>query len=131
MSYRLSQRQIKVEQIFTSAARRAFETAKGISEGLGLSPLDIQPKESLYHATEAEYTLFVQQLNNTYQSVAIIGHNPDLTAWVNSLAGTPIENVPTLGMAMIEFEQEDWADITAGKGDLLWYDFPKKPFKLS
>ncbi|MEL6533988.1 MAG: histidine phosphatase family protein [Bacteroidota bacterium] len=127
MASRLQHRGLKADVIYASAARRAFETAKGIAPGLDLSALDIIPQENLYHATVDLYTDFVRDLPNYYQSVVIVGHNPDITDWVNTMCNSQIENIPTLGMALIEFEAEAWENAGPEQGSLVWYDYPKKP----
>ena len=132
MAQRLVARSVEVQALYCSAARRTYATAEMLAQALGLDVLDIQPQEALYHVTAQGYTQFVRSLPDGVDSAAIIGHNPGLTDWVNALTQSSIENVPTLGMALVQFpEAVSWQDVGPAVGKLIWYDYPKKPFDLS
>jgi phosphohistidine phosphatase len=45
----------------------------------------------------------------------IFGHNSAITDFVNKFGDFFIENVPTSGLVVIEFETDFWKNITKGK----------------
>jgi len=56
----------------------------------------------------------------------IFGHNPDLTSVTNSLTGSDIYNIPTCGIAEIDFDISAWNEIEKNIGTLVNFDYPKK-----
>ena len=129
MADRLLERNVRVDQIISSDALRAKTTAQLLSSALGHSPNDITFSHKLYLTGTDAYLRLIHQLPDTFTSVALVGHNPDLTLLANQLGGLDIDNVPTLGMVYLEFpEIHLWSDVRQGQGSLRWFDFPKKPF---
>jgi phosphohistidine phosphatase len=53
----------------------------------------------------------------------IFGHNHAFTSIVNTFGNSYIENVPTSGLVMLEFNINNWQDLTHGKTALIL--FPK------
>jgi phosphohistidine phosphatase len=39
-----------------------------------------------------------------------------------------IENIPTCGIAAIEFDEDSWNDLKDKTGHLLFFEYPKKYF---
>ena len=56
----------------------------------------------------------------------IFGHNPGFTDLVNYLSGSNIYNIPTCGIAEIDFNINTWKDIDRNGGELIDFDYPKK-----
>jgi phosphohistidine phosphatase len=56
----------------------------------------------------------------------LFGHNPTITELVNALAQTTIGNVPTCGIAEIQFDIESWEDVHEGLGTMQLFDYPKR-----
>ena len=61
-------------------------------------------------------------------AVALVafGHNPGLTDLTNHLSGSVIYNIPTCGIAEIDFDISSWSNLTDGLGKLVSFDYPKK-----
>ena len=68
----------------------------------------------------------ISNLDDGVDCVMLVGHNPTLTQLVNSLAQCDIGNMPTCGIAVLEFRMDSWADIDSVKAKLLDFDYPKK-----
>ena len=49
-----------------------------------------------------------------------------MTDLANDLTGEYIDNIPTCGIARVKLDIDSWKDLIAGKGELSWFDFPKK-----
>src|SRR5210317_145662 len=65
--------------ILTSPAKRAVETAQIFVKKLGLPEDCLTIEKSIYEAERADMLHLVHQLDDSLQSVLIIGHNPGAT----------------------------------------------------
>ena len=51
---------------------------------------------------------------NKWETVMIVGHNHAFTSLVNMLGSSYLENLPTCGFVIIQFDEDSWSDITGG-----------------
>lgn len=112
----------KPEEIISSTAKRALHTALIYNQKLNVR---LTEEKDLYHIDYMELFHYICALPNNLNTVAIVGHNPGLTNIVNYLTGADIYNIATAGIAAIQFEVNDWAEISGETGELLWYQYPK------
>jgi len=117
---------IKPIQIISSPAIRALHTAEIIAAQLGFDKKKIEKNKQLYFEGIENIFKVIQSLDAKTNTAFIFGHNPDFTQLVNLFSATGIENLPTCGIAGIEFNVKDWSEATAATGKLLFYDFPKR-----
>ena len=125
MGKRLKEKDIVVELMLSSPARRAVSTCKRIAEVLSYPEEKIRLEDKLYHATEDKMLDVIHGFKDQVDNVMIFGHNPGLTDFVNSLANGHISNVPTCGVVACNFFVDSWKDIDWGKGTIIFYDYPK------
>ena len=124
---RLAARGLRPEFIVSSPARRARRTAKLIARELEL-PDDRLILETEIYDAEAEVLLkVVRALDERWEHVLLVGHNPGLTELGNLLADCGIENIPTCGVLCLDFDTGDWKSLGPRSGTLVFYDTPKKP----
>lgn len=123
MAIRLKNRGLKIDLLLSSPAKRAKSTAKFFAKTLGFA--EIQFESSVYEANSTTLLNVVNQINNTADTAVIFGHNPGLTDLTNLLSHADIYNIPTAGMVLIKFPVEQWALVSAGTGDLIFFDYPK------
>lgn len=71
--------------------------------------------DDLYTFDEAILTKTIKNCNDSVPSLIIFGHNNAITDFVNKFGNKFIENVPTSGVVIIEFPQENWNNISNGK----------------
>lgn len=126
MGKRLKEKRIHPDLMVTSPARRALATCKRIAEVLDYKEDKIKIDRDLYHAGHDEILQVIKSLKDKHDSVMIVGHNPGLTTFVNSIGKLSIDNVPTCGVAAFELPVTSWSDVAFEKGVLLFYDYPKK-----
>jgi phosphohistidine phosphatase len=119
-------RELAPDRIISSPAKRARKTAKLIAAGVGCDAGTIDVRERIYMQGVPALIELVQELDDAWNRVYLVGHNPDLTELVNRLAGEDIDNIPTCGVASIEFEVGSWAHVMAGAGRLAFFDYPKR-----
>ena len=88
--------------LISSTARRTMDTAKLFCEVLGLSPDQSESDRDLYHADAFAMLQIIGGLDNTLNTVFLVGHNPGMTVLANILQPGLTENLPTCGIAVFE-----------------------------
>src|SRR5947209_3044939 len=86
MAKRLRKRDIKVDLFLSSTALRARTTAAYFADEYDVSKKDIVLEEKLYLAPAEAYYEVLSKLDNKHDTVAVFGHNPGITAFVNHLS---------------------------------------------
>lgn len=124
MGQRLLQKQIIPELIVSSTAYRAEATAKILATELQL--LDkIIANTNIYEAGLGNLMEVIYGLDNDFDQVMLVGHNPGFTMLVNYLQDDRhIDNMQTCATALLSFDVDHWSAVKLGK--LLDYDYPKK-----
>jgi len=103
------------QKIISSDAVRALTTAHYFQAALKLSDEDFSTNHSLYDFSGQNVMEVIASLDNTLDRVMIVGHNHAFTSIANMLGNKYIENVPTSGFVMLEFDENSWADVTTGR----------------
>ena len=127
MGKRLKEREITVDLMITSPAKRAWKTCKAIAKILGYPEEKIKKEKELYHAGEESFLSVLRSIKDPNDVVMIFGHNPGLTEFVNSLFDENIMNVPTAGVVGGKLNIDSWRELKLGCGEMMFFDFPKKP----
>lgn len=110
--------------MISSPAVRAYHTACLFAEELGYDKRSIAKNDNLYFNGPSAILETLRQTGNEVNDVLVFGHNPDTLALVNNFAGTDFENVPTSGIACIQFNVANWQDISLQNGTFRWLDYP-------
>lgn len=129
MGKRLKERGIHPSLILSSPAKRAVSTCKRLADAMGHDRRNIEIDQALYHADEEDILSVVWRIDRKLTSVMIVGHNPGLTDFVNSINRNqePVtQNMPTCGVVAFSFAIDEWKGVTFGTGKLDFFDFPKK-----
>ena len=114
------------DQIITSPAVRAYETAKIFAEKFDLNSDSLVKDEKLYMADYDDFIAVLGNVKKKTNKLMIIGHNPGLTYFVCAITGADIDNIPTCGVVKIDFDFEEWPEIQNKKGKLIFFEYPKK-----
>ncbi|TDN79822.1 phosphohistidine phosphatase [Salegentibacter sp. 24] len=110
--------------LWSSPAVRAYTTAKIFKDALHIPDEKFSVKKELYTFDEAHLLSVVKSCSDEVKKLMIFGHNPGMTALVNKLGDKSVDNLPTTGLCVIDFESDTWKDIKNGK--TLLQLFPKK-----
>jgi len=120
----LKKQGVKPDLIITSHAKRAKQTAKILQKILGRDiPLQIEKK--LYTGDEEDIYDLLFGLDDNVHKVFVVGHNPDLTDWVNRYKDKKIINLPTSGVFGVGFYARSWKDLPWASWQELLYVEPK------
>lgn len=110
--------------IIASTAVRAKETAKILKQELGLEE-KIKLSEKLYMGEPDDFVEVLKEVDNQYNTVLVVAHNPGLEAYLQIIDGE-IESVPTGGLGYLVLVLDDWKDISIETmGDLIGFWRPK------
>jgi phosphohistidine phosphatase len=103
------------QKMISSDATRAFSTAQFFKKALNISDANFETDHGLYDFSGQNVMRIIKALNNNLDSVMIVGHNHAFTSIANMLGNRYIENVPTCGFVMLQFDEKEWSEITTGK----------------
>ena len=103
------------QKIITSDASRAFETASSFKKAFSMKEEDFMTNHDLYDFSGQNVMDIIKKLPDSCDRIMIFGHNHAFTSIANMLGNTYIDNVPTCGFVHLEFDEEQWKDITTGK----------------
>ncbi len=126
MAQRLLKKKIHIDAFVTSTAKRALQTASHFIKAYGRSVEELQLQESLYHAPASEYFAVISAVDDRYDSIAVFGHNPGITEFVNQLTDSRIDNMPTCSIFAVDIDTKHWADFEAARKKFLFFDSPKQ-----
>lgn len=120
MAKHLKTQNIKIDKIYSSAAKRAKITGQKFAKELDI-PLKLY--RELYMVDEDELMKFINKKLNKHDSIAIVGHNPEITDLYNQVSDTYIDNIPTSGYVILKCE-----DIKISKQNckLIEFAYPKR-----
>jgi phosphohistidine phosphatase len=121
----LKSKSVALDFMISSTARRAAETAEYFAKGCNYPVNEIKYDPTLYHASsEGIFNQFLD-MNDDYQSIMLIGHNPAFTNFVNNFLQPPIDWLPTSGVVCLHFETHKWESIKAAPFKIGFVAFPK------
>lgn len=103
------------QKIISSDATRALSTAIFFKKALKIEDANFETNHELYDFSGQSVMRIIKSLDNSLNRVMIVGHNHAFTSVANMLGNSYIENVPTCGFVMLEFDEKNWSDITTGK----------------
>ena len=126
MGDRLKKQGILPDLLVTSPAKRARSTAKLLAKKMGYAKEEILIDDELYHGSDDMLIDIVRKLPDSSESAMLFGHNPGYTYFANQLCNINIYNIPTAGIVAIDFHVDSWQDVDFGKGELVFFDYPKK-----
>jgi phosphohistidine phosphatase len=102
---------VEIDLIISSDAVRARETAFIIARGISYPDTEIRLSSSIYNCGTDDLFRLLDSLADDIGSLMIVGHNPSMTDFANIFLEDIIYNMPTSGVACIEFNTDKWADI--------------------
>jgi phosphohistidine phosphatase len=120
---------IIVSRFISSPANRALTTAKFFAAAYGLHERDIMIKDLIYHESGRSIMSFIASLDDNLETVALFGHNPDITSMASMLTNEYFSNVPTCGLVCIDFNTDSWQNTGESLGKLRFFKYPKMYFK--
>jgi phosphohistidine phosphatase len=113
------------QYVIASPAMRTLQTAKLICAVWHYPLGKIVSNKTLYECTAQDIFTLIKKMDDKFDTIAIICHNPAITAFVNIYSDRYLANMPTTGAAYISFDVPYWKDIK-DKGISSWILRPKE-----
>ena len=126
MGEKLRQKEITIDRVYSSPAKRALDTAHYICDAMGYGADRIDHEPNLYHASADDLLEFVHELDDRFDAVAMVGHNPGFNDLANLLSGEPIDNIPTAGVVIFKASVAHWSEINRENVTMCDFDYPKR-----
>ena len=120
---------INPDLILSSPANRAHTTAKFFAQALNYPEDRIVTNETIYDRGPQQILYLLNELDESFKTVMLFGHNPDLSFLAKYLSNYDAGNLPTCGVVCIDFKSDNWVNIGEEKGKMRFFEFPKKYFK--
>jgi len=120
----LSSKINKICFLHSSSSVRTFETSKFFIDRIKFNK--IKYDDSLYHSSSFSILNMIRNYSDNFSSVAIIAHNPGLTNLINELTNIDLDNLPTTGIAEIDFNCLKWNNVSSKNSNLIEIKFPKQ-----
>lgn len=104
---------------------RTRSTADYFLSEMNFSKNGIVFLDEIYEARWDTLLAIVNALDDSFKTVAMIGHNPGFSQLSTYLSGEVVE-MPTCAIVTIVFEFDHWQMISGNTGEMIRFDFPKK-----
>jgi len=124
MAHALKEKKIMPDLILSSSAQRAKLTAKGLAKEIGYQG-KIEYVDALYMAKPETIHRLIKKVDDTVDTLFIVGHNPETTEFTNMLMTDYIDNVPTLGIVSLNLGIQKWRKFKIDKYSLEFFIYPK------
>ncbi len=122
---KLTLKKIFPSLIISSPANRAIHTALILAREMHYPAENIKISSSLYSDSEEEILKLIKSTDDNIQTLFIFGHNPTFTYLSNYFLKEEIENIPTSGVVLLDFNVTSWADISKKTVEAEYFIFPK------
>ena len=124
MADALEKKKVMPDLILSSSAKRAKLTAKGLAKEISYSD-EIKYIDALYMADPMDIISMIKEIEDKYNNVFIVGHNPETNELADLMLDDYIENVPTLGIVAFELPIEHWKKFKPEKAKFNFFIYPK------
>lgn len=114
VSKHFKESQVFPDLVLSSDAYRAKHTAEIFISNLDIDEKTVVFNHSLYDFSGELLTEVIKSCDKTMDCIMVFGHNHAITDFVNTYGDQFIENVPTCGLVIIDFEISDWSNLKAG-----------------
>ncbi len=125
MAKRISKEIKHIDAFISSPAKRARKTAEKFIGQYGLEKENLILVPSLYEAGLNDFYDVVENLDDSYETIALFSHNPGITDFANSQNCLDIFNMPTGSVFAFQTNTDQWSQIRIAERKLLFFYLPK------
>ena len=101
MSGKLLENLSSVDLLLSSSSNRTVLTSKFFIDKININK--IKYEDELYHADYKTIINKLKKVDNIFNKLMVIGHNPGLTYLVNYFSNIRLYNLPTTGIVIFDF----------------------------
>ncbi len=124
----MKEKGIKPDLIFSSPAKRAYNTAEYFADELIYSKEKIIKDNNLYEASVTDILKVLLIVEDGIETLMLFGHNPGLTDFSNFISDKQIENIPTTAVVSLILQVKRWKELDANTCTFNFFEYPKKYF---
>jgi phosphohistidine phosphatase len=121
----MSLQKLKPDLIISSLALRAQITADLLGKKIGYEGR-IHYMEELYNSRPKILMNVLSLQDDSYETIFLVGHNPELTEFANFLVKDNFPKLPTLGVLAIHLNIDSWSEIKEQCGEIDFFIQPKQ-----
>jgi len=121
----MSLQQLKPDLMISSLALRAQTTADQLGKKIGYEGR-IHYMEELYNSRPETIMNVLTLQDDSYKTIFVVGHNPELTEFANVMIEDNFPKLPTLGVLALELEIDSWSEIGEKCGKIDFFIQPKQ-----
>jgi phosphohistidine phosphatase len=125
MALALTKTNFQPELIVSSPAKRTKKTSKIMAKELQMNESQIAFDSNIYEAGINDLMHVIHELDEMNSTIMLVGHNPSITSIVGYLTSTFAEHVPTSGIVVVGFQENNWRLVQARTGRVIAYLNPK------
>lgn len=122
---RLNELGARPDLIISSPAARALQTAIIVATNLGFHADRIVQEKDLYQAESEDYLDLLSRIDDDYQSVMLVGHNPGISDFAYFMCSKFPESLSKGAVAAMEFKEDKWMDLGKMSGKRIFIETPK------
>lgn len=109
---------LKPDLVLCSPALRTRQTAELICDKLKYDFDEVSFDKRIYESTAEEVMQVVREVAAEVNTLVVIGHNPSLSHFAAQYTDKLMFEMPTTGVAWLEFENSDWEIYKTTKASL-------------
>ena len=120
----VAKKNANISAIISSNAIRAIQTSEQIADQIGFDISKIIADEDLYEASVRIWLNKIHKVNNDWNEVIIVGHNPVLSYFVEYLTGHHFDGMAAGSLVKISTTAKDWTQISQDNSSFEYYVSP-------
>lgn len=120
----LQKNAVGLDQIVSSTAERAKNTTQIVSDAMRSNADKIFFQDELYDASFRTFFDLIINIEDHFNHVMFVGHNPTITYVAEYLTGESIGDLSTCGLVIVQFNVNSWKEVSKGSGKLLNHVYP-------
>ncbi|MDD7885671.1 histidine phosphatase family protein [Flavivirga sp. 57AJ16] len=114
VSANLKESPLNIDLVLSSDAMRAKTTADIFISNLNINTGIVHLNHALYDFSGTNLIEVIKACDHSVNTLMLFGHNHAITAFVNTYGDRYIDNVPTSGVVVIDFDIEAWENLNKG-----------------
>ena len=114
------------DYFISSKAKRALQTTSVFAETMEFPEKKVNVQQFLYNGyTTNEFLNFISTIDNTYNTIIVIAHNPGIATLASNLSDEEFYHFPTTATAVIDFDTDKWDRINPREGKVHLFLYPR------
>ena len=111
--------------VLTSPAVRAVTTVERAAAAGAWQVAEWRIVDSLYHGGVRDLIAAMRDLDDAFQSVLLVGHEPTWSEATSTLIGGGDVRFPTAALAQLSIESDRWADVGSDSCEMVSFTPPR------